>query len=200
MSLDAALVALRTGQVVGVPTDTVYGLAVDPANEEAVRSLFRIKGRGWHLPLAVLAASFDQVVGLVDWTEAERRLVQPHWPGPLTAVLSARAPLAAGVGDHERGTLAVRIPDHDLLRGLLAGAGPLAVTSANPSGSAPALDSVQARALLGDRVPVYLEGERQGGEASTVVDLTRVPPVVLRQGPIQLAGLGGQGAAARDLG
>ncbi|MDE0375042.1 MAG: L-threonylcarbamoyladenylate synthase [bacterium] len=186
MSLDAALVALRTGQVVGVPTDTVYGLAVDPANEEAVRSLFRIKGRGWQLPLAVLAASFDQIEGLVDWAEADRRLVEPHWPGPLTAVLNARVALAAGVGNHERGTLAVRVPDHDLLRSLLAGSGPLAVTSANPSGSAPALDSVEARALFGGQVPVYLEGERQGGEASTVVDLTRVPPVVLREGPVYL--------------
>ena len=186
MSLDATLVALRSGQVVGVPTDTVYGLAVDPANEEAVRSLFRIKGRGSHLPLAVLAASLDQVDGLVDWTEAQRRLVEPHWPGPLTAVLSARVSLAGGVGDHDRGTLAVRVPDHDLLRRLLAGSGPLAVTSANPSGSAPALDSVQARAMFGGRVPVYLEGERQGGEASTVVDLTRVPPVVLRDGPISI--------------
>ncbi len=186
MSLDAALVALRAGHVVGVPTDTVYGLAVDPANEEAVRSLFRLKGRGRHLPLAVLAASSEQVDVLVDWTGAARRLVEPHWPGPLTAVLSARVSLAEGVGDHERGTLAVRIPDHDLLRGLLAGSGPLAVTSANPSGSAPALDSVQARALLGDRVPVYLEGERRGGEASTVVDLTSDPPVVLREGPISI--------------
>ena len=186
MSLSTALVALRTGHVVGVPTDTVYGLAVDPANKEAVRSLFRIKGRGRHLPLAVLAASFDQVDRLVDWTESERQLVEPHWPGPLTAVMRARAPLAAGVGDHERGTLAVRIPDHDLLRGLLAASGPLATTSANPSGSAPALDSFHARELLGDRVPVYLEGDRQGGEPSTVVDLTRVPPVVLREGPIRL--------------
>ena len=93
-------------------------------------------------------------------------------------------PLAAGVGDHERGTLAVRIPDHDLLRGLLAASGPLAATSANQSGSAPALDSGEAQALLGDRVPVYLEGDRQGGEPSTVVDLTRVPPVVLREGPV----------------
>ncbi|MDE0137446.1 MAG: L-threonylcarbamoyladenylate synthase [bacterium] len=184
MSLDAALVALRAGRVVGVPTDTVYGLAVDPADEEAVRSLFRIKGRGWSLPLAVLAASFDQVDKLVHWAEADRRLVEPHWPGPLTAVLSTRVSLAAGVGDHDRGTLAVRIPDHDLLRRLLARSGPLAVTSANPSGSAPALDSVQARALFGGRVSVYVEGERQGGEASTVVDLTRVPPVVLREGPI----------------
>ena len=184
MSLDAALVALRAGQVVGVPTDTVYGLAVDPANEEAVRSLFRLKGRGWNLPLAVLAASFEQIDQLVEWTDAARQFVESHWPGPLTVILTAKATLAPGVGDHHRGTLAVRIPDHDLLRGLLAGSGPLAVTSANPSGSAPALDSVQARALLGDRVPVYLEGERRGSEASTVVDLTRDPPVVLREGPV----------------
>ncbi len=186
MSLDAALVALRAGQVVGVPTDTVYGLAVDPANEEAVRSLFRLKGRGWNLPLAVLAASFEQIDQLVEWTDAARQFVESHWPGPLTVILTAKATLAPGVGDHHRGTLAVRIPDHDLLRGLLAGSGPLAVTSANPSGSAPALDSVQARELLGDRVPVYLEGERRGGEASTVIDLTRDPPVVLREGPIRL--------------
>lgn len=186
MSLKAALAALRAGQVVGVPTDTVYGLAVDPTDEEAVRLLFRLKGRGQHLPLAVLAATPEQIDRLVDWTDRARRLVEPHWPGPLTAILIAKAPLAPGVGDHERGTLAVRIPDHDRFRELLAQSGPLAVTSANPSGAPPALDSTEAQAMLGDRVPVYVEGERQGDLASTVADLTRHPPVVLRQGPIRI--------------
>ena len=183
--LEEALAALRAGRVVGVPTDTVYGLAADPANDEAVRELFRVKGRPAALKLPVLAASFEQVDRLVEWTDEARRLVEPHWPGPLTAVLRARARLSPGVGNHEEGTLAVRIPDHDRFRELLAVFGPLAVTSANPSGAPPALDSTSARTLLGDQVSVYLDGDREGGEASTVVDLTRQPPVVLRQGPIQ---------------
>ena len=186
MSLEAALAALRAGQVIGVPTDTVYGLAVDPTNEEAVRSLFRLKGRGSHLPLAVLAATPEQIDQLVEWTDTARQLVEPHWPGPLTAILPAKSPLAPGVGDHTRGTLAVRIPDHARFRQLLTLSGPLAVTSANPSGTPPALDSTEAQAMLGDQVPVYVKGDRQGNLASTVIDLTLHPPVVLRQGPIRI--------------
>ena len=176
MTIPKALKAIRAGLVVGVPTDTVYGLAADLTNRGAVQSLFRLKGRGQDLPIAVLAASIDQLDQLVEWTGTSRQIAESHWPGPLTAVL--------------RGTLAVRIPDQDLLRELLGRSGPLAVTSANLSGAPPALDAIQAQALFGERVSVYLEGPRKGHQASTVADLTRVPPLVLREGPISLADLG----------
>ena len=186
MSIEAALRAVRSGLIIGVPTDTVYGVAVDPADPVAVRSLFDLKERGRHLLLAVLVASLDQAEDLVEFTRVARSLVQAHWPGALTVVLRARAELAGGVGDHRRGTLAVRMPDHRLLRDLLARSGPLAVTSANLSGAPPARDAAGAREALGIGVAVYLDGLCTGGEASTVVDLTRDPPQVLRPGPIQL--------------
>lgn len=184
MSIDAALSALRSGLVVGVPTDTVYGVAVDPANPVAVRRLFKLKGRGHHLPLAVLVASFEQAETLIRLTPSVRRLVEPHWPGALTAILRWRSALAEGVGDHRRETLGVRMPDHRVLAGLLDRSGPLAVTSANRSGSPPAIDAAGARRALGDGVTVYVDGRCHGGQASTVVDLTCNPPRILRPGPV----------------
>ena len=186
MTLDAALDAIRRGLIVGVPTDTVYGVAVDPANPEAVRRLFDLKGRGYHMPLAVLVASFEQVESLIQLAPSERRFVEPYWPGAFTAVLRWRRALAEGVGDHHRGTLGVRMPDHPTLTDLLNRSGPLAVTSANRSGSPPALDAAGARRVLGDGVAVYLDGRCHGGHASTVVDLTCNPPRVLRHGPVDL--------------
>ena len=186
MTIEAALNALRSGLVIGVPTDTVYGVAVDPADPVAVRALFDLKGRGQHLPLAVLVSSLDQAEDLVEFTRRTRRLVRRHWPGAFTAILRSRVGLADGVGDHRRGTLAVRMPDHRMLGGLLNRSGPLAVTSANLSGKPPALDATGAREALGDGVAVYLDGRCHGGQASTVADLTRDPPAVLRRGPVRL--------------
>ena len=185
MSIDAAFRAVRSGLIVGVPTDTVYGVAVDPADPAAVRELFDLKGRGEHLPLAVLVSSLDQAENLVEFTRSTRSLVRQHWPGAFTAILRSRVELADGVGDHGRGTLAVRMPDHRILKDLITRSGPLAVTSANLSGMPPALDAAGAREALGDGVAVYLEGRCHGGHASTVVDLTRDPPQVLRPGPIR---------------
>ena len=133
----------------------------------------------------MLVASLDQAESLVEFTRRARSLVRQHWPGAFTAILRARVELAEGVGDHRRGTLAVRMPDHRMLLDLLGRSGPLAVTSANRSGSPPALDAAGAREALGDGVAVYLEGRCDGGKASTVVDLTRDPAVVLRQGPVR---------------
>ncbi len=184
MSMKAALEALQSGLVIGVPTDTVYGVAVDPTDPAAVRSLFRLKGRSEDQPLAVLAASLTQVNELVELTEPIRDLVATYWPGAFTAILKSRRDLAKGVGDEQRGTLAIRIPDHLTLRHLLSRWGPLAVTSANRSGSPPALDMEEAREILGGGVAEYLEGRCLGKQASTIVDLTSYPPRVVRQGPV----------------
>lgn len=185
MTLDPALDAIRRGQVVGVPTDTVYGVAVDPANPVAVRRLFELKARGHHLPLAVLVATFEQAEALTEFTPSQRCLIEPHWPGAFTAVLRSRVALAEGVGDHRRGTLGVRMPDHRILADLLCRSGPLAVTSANRSGKPPARTLEEAHQALGDGVAAYLEGACEGGQPSTVVDLTRDPPQVLREGPVR---------------
>lgn len=186
MSLASARKALSAGQVAGVPTDTVYGLAVDPSSPEAVNRLFALKGRGGHLPLVVLAASVAAVEPLVEIPSGHRPLLEEHWPGPLTAVFNSKVTLAPLVGDHDRGTLAVRVPDQETLLELLDGYGPLAVTSANRSGQPPVVDDAAARLLFGDRIEVYLPGRCPGGVPSTVADLTVHPPQTLRPGPVTL--------------
>ena len=186
MSSDATVEALAGGMVVGVPTDTVYGLAVDPHDHGAVRRLRALKGRSDDVPLVVLVATVDQAASIVDLSSEHREMIVSHWPGALTAVLSTASPFAHSVGDTGRRTLGVRVPDHAVLRELLEVHGPLAVTSANRSGERPASNATEAAALFGEAVPVYLEGECPGGWSSTVIDFTADPPVVLRAGPVVL--------------
>ncbi len=186
MRFGKATRAVSAGRIVGVPTDTVYGLAVDPRQAAAVRMLFEIKGRPAGNPIGLLAASFDDVETLVVVPPRARHLAARHWPGPLTLVVASAVELPDWVGDHERNTVAVRVPDHPLARRLFAATGPLAVTSANLSGEPPATDHRSARAAFGDAVSVYLPGTCPGGTASTVVDMTLDPPRVLRAGPIDI--------------
>jgi tRNA threonylcarbamoyl adenosine modification protein (Sua5/YciO/YrdC/YwlC family) len=185
--LDEAAIAVRRGAIVGVPTDTVYGLAVDPLQTAAVQSLFELKGRPRSNPVGLLGAAVDQFEPLIDMTASARSLADRQWPGPLTLVVKTRVPLPDWVGDHDRGTVAIRVPGHALARSLFSIAGPLAVTSANLSGLAPAVNDVEARAVFGEAVDVYLTGACPGGTASTVVDVTVDPPRVLREGPIELS-------------
>ena len=182
--MNEVLEALARGAVVGVPTDTVYGLAADPEHEKAVDELFRLKGRRESAPVVVLAASLEQARALIDLDDTALAIAGPHWPGALTVVARAVGVLSRGIGDPERGTLGVRVPDHDDLRRLLELFGPLAVTSANRSGAPPAVDHEQARSIFGAAVPVYVPGVCRAGSASTVVDVTHDAPRVLRPGPV----------------
>ena len=182
----AAIEALARGLVIGIPTDTVYGLAVDPYSHGAVRRLRTLKGRPDAVPLVVMAASFEQIESMVVLSSEQRAAIRPHWPGALTAVLKASQSFADGVVDAARGTLGVRVPDHPEVHDLLAVTGPLAVTSANLSGEAPAMSATEARGLFGARVPAYLEGVCTGEASSTVIDFTTDPPELLRQGPVVL--------------
>lgn len=181
----AAAAAIALGEVVGVPTDTVYGLAVDPWNEEAIERLYDLKGRPEHKPIGLLVASVGQAEEIAD-LGAGRRLVE-HWPGALTLVVRPRVVIPDWIGDRVVGTVGIRVPDHDELRELLEETGPLAVTSANRSGEADLLDDSAARAIFGDRVRVYLPGRCEGGVASTVIDATRGEVRVLRAGPVVIA-------------
>ncbi|MGI9649056.1 MAG: L-threonylcarbamoyladenylate synthase [Acidimicrobiia bacterium] len=186
MNLNQARAALEQGLLVGVPTDTVYGIAADPWSETGVRALFELKGRDPGRPVALLASGLEQAGRVCVLTDGARGLAERFWPGPLTLVTETAAGLPAWIGDRERGTVGVRVPDHQLALRLLAAAGPLAVSSANPSGGDPALDHHQAESIFGDSVAGYLPGECEAGVASTVVDVSREPPLVLRSGPIAI--------------
>lgn len=185
MNLAQALQALRAGHVVGLPTDTVYGIGADPFREEAVASLFAAKGRPEVKPIPLLAADMDQVRRVAVLDDRTARRAGPHWPGALTLVLPRASGLPDWIGDAERDTVGVRVPDHPVALELLDAFGPLAVTSANPSGKSPAQDDEEARAALGDAIAVYVPGRGSGGAASTVIDLTAAEPRVLRPGPVE---------------
>ena len=186
MQVDEAVAAVRRGEIVGVPTDTVYGLAVDPLQLEAVQALFELKDRPLHKPIGLLGDTLDRFRGLVEITSEVEQLAAGHWPGPLTLVVRSVVPLPDWVGDHRRHTVAIRVPAHPLARELFAAAGPLAVTSANPSNHNPAVSDGEAIGYFGDRVSVYLPGACSGGTSSTVLDLTVDPPRVVREGPVEM--------------
>ncbi len=167
--------------VTAVPTETFYGLAVDPRDGEAVERVFALKGRPSEKALLVVGASLAQLGSLVTVPEAWRGRLAAAWPAPLTVVLPApSAPAAAGGGI----TLAVRVPDHPLLRALLGVVGPLTATSANRSGRPPLADPDEVAEALGGGVALLLAGGgTPGGGPSTLVDLTGARARLLRAGP-----------------
>ena len=184
-SLAAAAAVLRSGGLVVLPTDTVYGLAALPHLPDAVRAVFRAKGRpsGMHLP--VLAATVEQVRGLgVAFGAAASVLADRWWPGPLTLACafdpgSGRPDWLAG-----RDEVAVRVPDHDFVRALLRETGVLVVTSANPHGTATPLTAEAVSASLGPSVGLVVDGGALTEVPSTVVSLVGREPVVEREGVI----------------
>lgn len=185
-SLDEISDALSRGAVIGLPTDTVYGIAADPRHSVAVRRLFAIKGRSEGKPVGLLVADIEAALGMVDLPGYAVDWARSHWPGPLNLVGVARFELPEGVGDPARGTVGVRVPDLPTTREILTAFGPLAVTSANRTGEVETLDEIGARAVLGDLVDMYVAGECPGAVSSTTVDVTGPEPVLLRQGPLDL--------------
>ena len=185
--LEAAAHAARTGNLVVMPTDTVYGIGADAFNAAAVRDLLAAKGRGPDMPVPVLVGSWTTIDGLVMAVPPiARTLIEAFWPGGLSLVVEHAPSLSWDLGD-ARGTVMVRMPLHPVALDLLRLVGPLAVSSANRSGQPPATTAAAAAAQLGDDVSVYLEGgESPIGVASTVVDLTSPVPRVLRQGAVSI--------------
>jgi L-threonylcarbamoyladenylate synthase len=181
----AAAEAIRRGEVVVLPTDTVYGLGVDAFAAEAVAKVLSAKGRGRDMPLPVLVPNQQTVDGLAaDVPAYARDLIGAFWPGPLTLVLHAQSSLMWDLGE-TNGTVALRMPRNDAALRLLAEVGPMAVTSANLSGQPPAATILDAAAQLGSAVSVYLEtGPSGGGLASTILDCTHQVPVILRAGAV----------------
>ena len=189
--LAAAAGAVRAGQLVVLPTDTLYGLGCDAFSSAAVQGLLDAKGRGRDMPVPVLVGSWSTVDGLVLGVSPEaRRLIEAFWPGGLSIVLRHAPSLAWDLGD-TRGTVMLRMPLHPVALELLREVGPMAVSSANRSGQPPATTASQARDHLGERVPVLLDGGPAGAAVpSTVVDLTADDPLVLREGAVSVAQIG----------
>jgi len=165
--------AIARGELVVVPTDTVYGLAADAFSPKAVQRLLDAKGRGRSQPPPVLVSGRPMLTALVEEVpEAVERLVAEFWPGGLTIILPAQPSLSWDLGDTQ-GTVAVRMPDRKVALELLTDTGPLAVSSANLTGRPAAVSSIDAEAMLGDSVAVYLDdGPSLTGLASTIVDAT----------------------------
>ena len=184
MSVDGAVAAIKKGRIVGIPTDTLYGLAADPFREAALEEIFVLKGRPAIKPLALLVADIEQAMALAEFSEHANKLARDHWPGALTLILPRLQQTPEWLGDRDRHTIGVRCPDHPAALELLSRTGPLAVTSANVSGLPAALDDDEARAYFGDAVAVYIEGAAPGGVASTIIDVTEEDPLTLRQGPV----------------
>lgn len=184
-AIDAAALAIQRGRLVVLPTDTVYGIAADAFDPDAVVRLLEAKGRGRDMPPPVLVGSAGTLDALAaDVQPYVRTLVQEFWPGPLTVVCTEQSSLQWDLGD-TRGTVAVRMPDHEIARLLLERTGPLAVSSANLTGQPAATDGDRAMEMLGDRVSVLIDGgPTPGAVPSTIVDATGERPRLLRLGAI----------------
>jgi L-threonylcarbamoyladenylate synthase len=185
--LTAAAAALSRGDLVLLPTDTVYGVAADAFTPTAVTKLLAAKNRGRSMPVPVLIGEASTLAGLVTTVPpVAHDLAEAFWPGGLTLVVEHAPSLAWDLGDAE-GTVAVRLPDDDLTRELLRRTGPLAVSSANRSGRPAATTAEQADYQLGDHAAVVLDGgPRESSAASTIVDCTAPTPRVLRIGAIDV--------------
>lgn len=183
-----AVAALRHGDIIGVPTDTVYGLAADPWHSGASDRLFLVKGRPRSVELPVFVAGADQARELTDGlTEVAERLMAEFWPGALTIVLPRRAELAADLGEDDA-TIGLRCPRHPVPLALCAQFGPYATTSANRHGQAPVTEAQTiAHDLPG--VELVLDAGPCRGEPSTVVDATGAEPKLLRAGSIPWEGI-----------
>ena len=183
--LNQAVELLRDGGVVSFPTDTVYGVGADPFRPEAVRRLYRIKGRPEEKPIAILLGSVEDADQVAQNLPASFcRLAERFWPGGLTLIVEARdLPPEITAGGN---TVGVRMPDHPVTLNLLRSfGGAIATTSANRSGENPATSAEEVRAQLGNRVDLIVDGgDTITKVASTVLNLSVSPPKILRHGGI----------------
>ncbi len=186
-NIPSAVAALKNGDIIALPTETVYGLAADATNSTAVEHLFKLKHRPLDRALSLQVAAVDQIWQYAEKSEAAEKLADTFWPGPLTLVL----PQLPGTGlsplvNNNGNTLGFRIPDHTLTLQILKQVDiPLVVPSANLYGQQPATTVTQARDIFGQSVSVYVDGGACTlAEASTVLELTPEGLVLWREGTI----------------
>jgi len=189
-AIEAAAQAVQRGGLVVLPTDTVYGIGADAFDHAAVQALLDAKGRGREMPPPVLISAATTLAALAtkvpSYVDA---LTEAFWPGPLTLVCEQQPSLTWDLGE-TRGTVAVRMPDHEVALALLERTGPLAVSSANLSGLPAATEADAADGMLGDSVEVVLDGgPSPKREASTILDVRGERPRLLRPGALSVADL-----------
>jgi len=185
--LTAAALAIQGGELIVIPTDTVYGVAADAFSPYSVGNLLVAKGRGREMPPPVLVSASTTLDALATGVPTyARELVEALWPGPLTLVCRQQTSLQWELGD-TRGTVAVRMPDNEVALELLSRTGPLAVSSANVTGQPAATNADAAEEMLGPSVAVILDdGPTPGPEPSTIVDVTGPQGRILRMGAVSL--------------
>ncbi|MDR8410578.1 L-threonylcarbamoyladenylate synthase [Nonomuraea sp. 3-1Str] len=190
--LTEAAAAVRRGELVVLPTDTVYGIGADAFTPAAVTALLEAKGRGRDMPPPVLVGTVRAAGALVeDLGPYGQDLIDAFWPGPLTLVCKANRALSWDLGD-TKGTVAIRMPLHPVALDLLKETGPMAVSSANRSGAPAAVTAGEAEEQLGESVAVYLDGGKTTDNTpSTILDLTTAVPRLLRRGAIPVEKLRG---------
>jgi L-threonylcarbamoyladenylate synthase len=185
--LDEAAAALAAGHPIGIPTDTVYGLAALIGEPGATDRIFAAKARSRDMALPVLVAGVEQAEAIATaLTACASTLMQRFWPGALTLVVPRDPDLQADLGDDEM-TVGIRCPDHPVPLALCRRVGPLATTSANKHGEATPETAAGVAEVFGDSVPLVLDAGRCSGSPSTVVDCTGVEPKLLREGRVAWA-------------
>jgi L-threonylcarbamoyladenylate synthase len=188
-SLLPAVACLQRGGIVAIPTETYYGLAVDPYNEEALRALYHLKRRELHKPVLVLLSDVKQLTGIVDSVPTlYKSLMERFWPGPLTLIFPGRqelSPLLTG----GTGTVGVRISSNILATQLCRiWGGPITATSANISGMVPAMSADDVRSIFGSHIDFIIDGGTSpGGACSTIVGIHDGGLALLREGQIDFS-------------
>ena len=182
--LNLAVEAINNNQVVGIPTETVYGIGVNPYSQEAVDKIFELKGRDEDKPLSILVSSYYDLhkLGIVSTIP---EVVELYWPGPLTIVVETTEEFAGGVGTKNPLSIGIRVPDNKLAIELLKITGPLAVTSANRSGENDITSDTEAQKIFCENVAEYLEGASLHGSGSTIIDFRVDGGEILREGPLK---------------
>jgi L-threonylcarbamoyladenylate synthase len=185
IAIEAAAKAVQRGALVVLPTDTVYGIGADAFDHDAVQALLDAKGRGREMPPPVLISAVTTLAALATNVQSYvEALTEAFWPGPLTLICEQQPSLTWDLGE-TRGTVAVRMPDHEIALALLERTGPLAVSSANLSGLPAATEAAAAEGMLGESVEVLLDGgPSPKGEASTILDVRASQPRLLRLGAL----------------
>lgn len=182
-AIERAAQLLREHKLVAFPTDTVYGLGALAFSEENVAALYRAKDRSPEKAVAILLADQSVVDQVADHiSDVARRLMDKFWPGALTIIVPKRLDLPDAVSGGP--TVGVRVPALETTRRLLALTGPLAVTSANRSGHPSPRSAAEVLAQLDGRIHAVLDGGITHGTPSTVIDCSRMPPAIVRAGPI----------------
>jgi L-threonylcarbamoyladenylate synthase len=179
-----AVNVIKNGGVVVYPTDTVYGLGADALNPDAVQRVFKIKNRPKHLPLPVVVRDLTMARSLAAIDDQALRLIDAFWPGALTLILEKKSPVPL-ILTSGGPSVGLRMPNHLVPLMMLDLCGvPLVATSANKHGGTSPLLAEEAQQQLGSEVDLILDGGPAKGQPSTIIDLTKIPPLLLRRGPI----------------